>query len=108
MVQQLIAVILIAFFIYGLYKQRKNAYLSRSEYALWLSFWSASLLLVIFIRQLDTLVARFGFSASGIDVLIYLAIAFLFQLSFRQRLRIEKMDRDISELNKELSLMKGK
>jgi hypothetical protein len=51
-------------------------------------------------------VADFGFSASGINFLAYLAILILFYLNFRLRLKVEKMDKDITAVARKIALDK--
>ncbi len=107
--QQIIALLLIIFFIFRLVLQRKIGKLAKVEFLLWLVFWSFSALIVIFIKQIDQLVAYLGFSSSGINVLLYLAIALLFYLLFRTRLQIEKLKKEITVIIQKMALSnKGK
>ena len=106
MLQQIIAIIIIAFFLVRLFKQRKKKEINGSEFLLWLIFWLIALGAIIFIRQIDTLVAYLGFSGAAINFLVYLAILALIYQVFRMRLKIAKMDKNISELNQALTLKK--
>jgi hypothetical protein len=98
MIQQSLAIFIIVFFIIRLFLQKRKGTISGAEFLLWFFFWSASLLVIVFIRQIDSMVAYLGFSSSGINVLLYLSIAWLFNLLFRVRLKIEKLEKEISEL----------
>ncbi len=98
MLQQSIALIIIAIFVWRLTVIRKTSQLSRNEFRFWLSFWIVSALAIIFLKDIDKLTSLLGFSSSGINFLLYLAIIILFYLIFRLRLQILKMDRDISRL----------
>jgi hypothetical protein len=101
--QQIIAIIIIAFFALKLFGQKKKNQIGGNEFALWLVFWGLALLAIIFIKQLDALVAHFGFSGSGINFLIYLAVLMLFYFIFRLRLNFAKLDRQLTDLTRQIT-----
>ena len=98
MLQQVIAVLIIAFFVLKLNTQKKKKEISNNEFYLWLTFWLVALIAIIFIRQIDAFVNILGFSGSGINFLIYLAVMALFYLVFRLRLNIAKLDKNLTEV----------
>jgi hypothetical protein len=104
MLQQIIALVIIIFFVTRLFKQKTKQEIGLNEFRLWLIFWSIAAVAIIFIKQLDYLVARLGFSGSGINFLIYLAVLALFYLVFRLRLELAKTDRQLTELTREITL----
>jgi len=104
--QQFLALIIIAFFVSRLIKQKNKKEIGRGEFGLWLFFWIFSALAIIFLKELDRLASNLGFSASGINLLFYGAILVLFYLIFKLRLRLAKMDRDLTDLNRALTLIK--
>lgn len=104
MLQQIIALIIILFFILRLFDQKRKNNLSSNELRLWLSFWLLAAAAIIFIKQIDQLVRYFGFSGSGINFLIYLAVLILFYLVFRLRLNLDKIDRNLTELTRQAAL----
>ena len=106
MFQQIIALLVIAFFLARIFKQRKNKQVSRTEFLFWIVFWFLSAMVIVFIKKIDTLVADLGFSAAGIDVLLYLSVAALFYLIFRLRVKLEKIDREITKIVREIALKK--
>lgn len=106
MLQQIIALIIITLFLIRLFKQKNKKEISASEFLLWLIFWLTALAAIIFIKQIDALLAYFGFSSAAINFLVYLAILALIYQVFRMRLKIAKMDKNISELNQALTLKK--
>ncbi|MCK4540160.1 DUF2304 family protein [Candidatus Parcubacteria bacterium] len=106
MFQQIIALLIILFFLVRLFWQRKNKQVSRTEFFFWLIFWFLVALVIIFIKKIDILVAGLGFSATGIDVLLYLSVAALFYLIFRLRLKLEKIDREITKIVREIAVKK--
>jgi len=104
MIQQILAALIIFFFMGRLIRQKKQKKISGGEFSFWFIFWSSVLLATIFLKSIDSLVANLGFSASGIDVLIYLAVAVLFYFVFRLRIKQEKIERDITKIVREISL----
>ncbi len=106
MLQQIIAIIIIAFFVFRLFGQKRRKTIGGSEFALWLVFWLLALGAIIFIRQIDVFVAYLGFSGAAINFLVYFAILALLYQVFRMRLKIAKLDKSISELNQALTLKK--
>lgn len=106
MTQQIIALLLIIFFLARLLKQKKNKVIGAVEFYIWMTFWLLAGGAIILIKQVDRLVAYLGFSGSGINVLIYLSVLSLFYLVFRLRLSIAKLDRDLTELNRHIALAK--
>ena len=104
MLQQAIALFIIAYFLARLFWQRRKHDISGAEFFFWAVFWSTAAGAIIFIKTIDRLLSGWGFSASGIDFLLYVAVAVLFYLVFRLRLRCEKTDRKITKIIRELSL----
>jgi small membrane protein len=104
MLQQPIALIVILFFVSRLIFLKKNKKIAGGEFIFWLAFWILAAVSVLFLKSLDRLVAGLGFSASAINILVYVAVIVLFYLNFRLRLKVEKMDRDITKLARALAL----
>lgn len=104
MIQQFIALILIALLVVRLIRQKNQAKISPSEFYLWLIFWILAGGAIALIKHIDRLVAYLGFSGSGINVLLYLAVIILFYLIFRLRLSLARLDQDITTLNRQITL----
>jgi hypothetical protein len=100
MLQQIIALIIIAFFISRLFWQKQKNHIGFNEFLFWLIFWIVSAVLIISLKIIDKLVSDLGFSGSGIEVLLYLSVASLFYLVFRLRLKLEKIEKDITKIVK--------
>ena len=98
MLQQIIAVVIILFFISKLNNQKRKKEISLNEFMLWLIFWLLALIAIVFIKQIDRFVHLLGFSGSGINFLIYLAVLALFYLVLRLRLTIAKLDKNLTEV----------
>ncbi|MDP2708445.1 MAG: DUF2304 family protein [bacterium] len=106
MLQQAIALIIIALILARLFWQKQKKYISLNEFLFWLAFWLLAALLIASLKFIDRLVADLGFSGSGIEVLLYLSIAGLFYFVFRLRLKLEKIEKDITEIVKHIALDK--
>lgn len=106
MIQQLIALIFILLFVVPLFKKKQKKQIGENEFIFWLLFWGLGALAIIFIRQLDQLLESMGFSGSGINFLLYLAVLSLFYLIFKLRLKISKLEKDLTDLVRAISLKK--
>jgi len=106
MLQQILALLVIAFFLLRLISQKNKKQINGNEFLLWLVFWLLALGAVIFIKQIDALVAWLGFSGSAINIFVYLVVLALIYQVFRMRLVIAKMEKNISTLNQALTLKK--
>lgn len=98
MLQQTIALIIIAFFLARLYWQKQKNYIGLNEFIFWLAFWILAAGLIIALKFIDRLVAGLGFSSSGIEILLYLTVTVLFYFVFRLRLKLEKIEKDITKI----------
>jgi len=106
MIQQIIALLILVFFVLKLTVQWRKKAININEFIFWLIFWLVASLLIIFIKPIDQLVINMGFSSSGINLIFYVAVLFLFYLIFKMRLKMVKMEKDITDLSRELTLKK--
>lgn len=96
----IIQIVLIIFFVFALFKvwSRFNAKeISLSNASLWSVFWIGA---AIFVFQ-PNLTARFAKILGvgrGVDAVLYLAVAGLFFMLFRILVRLEKMEKNITNL----------
>lgn len=104
MLQQIIALLIIISFIGRLVQEKNKKDINSKEFVLWLLFWLAAAAAIVFIKQIDQLVHWLGFSGSGINFLIYLAVLVLFYLGFRLRLSLAKLDHNLTDLTRHLAL----
>lgn len=108
MFQQILALVIIAFFLARLFWQKQKKQIGASEFIFWLVFWCLAALLIISLKWIDKLVARLGFSGMGIEVLIYLGMAILFYFIFKLRLKLEKIEKNITKIIREIALKNKK
>lgn len=95
---------IIAFFLARLYWQKQKNYIGVNEFLFWLVFWILAAVLIASLKFIDKFVAGLGFTGSGIEVLLYLSAAVLFYFVFRLRLRLEKIEKDITKIVKHIAL----
>lgn len=98
MFQQILALIIILFFLSRLFWQKRQKRITGGEFIFWMIFWLFALMAIVFIKKIDALVASLGFSGTGIEILFYLAVIVLFYLVFKLRLSIEKMEKNLTKL----------
>lgn len=102
--QQIIAVLIIALFIYQLTIQKRKKQIGANEYILWLFLWLIAGLAIIFLKQIDILLASIGLTASAINFLIYLSVLILFYFVFKMRITIYKLDKNLTKLTRIVTL----
>jgi len=102
--QQIIALIIILFFIWRLAIQKKKHKITKNEFSFWLVFWSIAALAILGLKFIDKLVIQLGLSGAGINYLLYVAVLILFYMLFRTRLKIVKIERDITRLTRDEAL----
>ena len=102
--QQFIALIVIIFFIFKLAKQKKKNIISKNELIFWLVFWMLAALGIIFVKQLDLILNNLGITSSGINFLFYISVLILFYFIFRLRLNLAKLDNQLTELARQVSI----
>ena len=104
MLQQIIALIIIAFFIWRLIVQRKKEQINQNEFNVWIGFWFLGALAIVFIKEIDRLVIQLGLAGSGINFLLYLTVIILFYHIFKLRLAVAKTEANLTKLARKVSL----
>jgi len=104
MIQQIIALVVIIFFLIIIFKQKKQGKINAGEFIFWYIFCIGAGVVIIFLKLIDKLVTKIGFSGNGIEVLLYVSVVILFYIIFRLRLQVEKLDRDITKITRIISL----
>ena len=82
---------------------KRKKLISGGEFALWMVFWMLATVMIIFIKQIDSIVAKLGFSGSGIEVMFYFGVVVSFYFIFRLRLKIEKIESSITAIIREMA-----
>jgi hypothetical protein len=103
MLQQIIAIIVILFFLFKLLQQKNKKLITNTEFLFWIFFWLSAGMAIIFLKQIDNFVLSLGFSGSGIDILLYLSVIIIFYLVFRLRLHLEQLEKNITTIVREIA-----
>lgn len=106
MQQQIIALIIISYFLARLFWQKQKKEINVNEFVFWFIFWLFAAGAIVLLKWIDKIVASMGFSGSGIEVLIYISIVILFYFIFKLRLKMEKIEKNITKIVREISLKK--
>lgn len=104
MLQQAIALIFIILFVWRLFNQKRKKQINNNEFIFWLIFWSLGALAIVFIKFIDQLLGTIGFSGSGINFLFYLAVMTLFYFIFKLRLKVSKLDKNLTDLVRKIAI----
>ena len=96
----------LAAIIYIIYSIRKNK-LSVAGSFIWILFCIALLFLSIFPYSIDKIAPSIGISYAPV-LLLLIALLILFMLVFQQSKKIEELQRKVTDLAQELSIVKSK
>jgi len=102
LIQYILLGILAAALVMTWRRERQGA-LGRLGAVLWSALWGVAAVVVL----LPDVASRFAGIVGvgrGVDAVVYLSVIFLFYLSFRIFLRLDKMDRDITQLVRRVSM----
>lgn len=103
MLIQLLMSLFVVFALSRAYLQFRAHNTSLTAFIFWILLWSSSLVVVFWPHLIDYLSNFLGIQRS-IDVLVYFGIIFLFYLIFRSYIKIQEMEREITELTRSIAL----
>lgn len=103
MLQQVLAILIIAYFISRLFWQKKKKQIGAGEFVFWLLFWFLAATAILSLKWIDKLVANLGFSGNGIEILFYIAVIMLFYLVFKLRLKVEKIEKNTTKIVRKIA-----
>lgn len=102
---QIVAFIIIIFALSRVYLRFKSNKSSVKEVVFWTTVWIL-IAIVVFLPQTMSYLARMLGVGRGVDVVIYLALLILVYWQFRNNVRTEKIEQDISKIVREIALKK--
>lgn len=100
---QIILLIIVLFILWRLYKRFTIKELTRREFIEWFLLWLAVGFLVIVPDSASYLANLVGVGR-GSDLVIYLALLLAFYLLFRIFVRLERQERELTKIVRELAL----
>jgi len=101
---QIIVIIISLFAISRVIIQFKNNQMAPLGALFWIILWSSVIILDINPSILSFVASNIGVGR-GVDVIIYLSIIVLFYLLYRTYAKLEKTDRDITKLVREIAIL---
>lgn len=103
MLIQIMLLIIITIIILRLIAKKRSKELSGRQFSGWLLIWLLASVVVIW-PDLTVWLANYVGIGRGSDLVVYLAIIFLFYFVFRLLLRIEKMEKNLTKVVREETL----
>lgn len=103
MLIQIILIAIIALIAIRLVAKYKSKELPLKNFLGWLAFWLTAVIAVIW-PDLTARAANYVGIGRGADLVVYLALIFLFYFIFRLLLRIEKMEKNLTKVVREEAL----
>ena len=100
---QIILLIFIFFVFWRIVSKAKRKEITFRETFFWAVFWILVTMAVIFPKATDVFAQKLGVGR-GADLLVYLAVIFLFYLIFRVFIRLEKIEKDITKIIRKIAL----
>lgn len=99
---KILTVIFIAFASSRAFLRFKDKALSRGGVIFWLTLWAATLVLVFVPTISDKIAGALGLSR-GVDSIFFIAIILNFYLVFRLYIKIDQVDKDLTDASVNLS-----
>jgi hypothetical protein len=107
MLIQIILLIFIGFVFLRIFSRIKRKEITLKEGIFWSFFWVLVGLAVLFPKTTDLFAKTLGVGR-GADLLVYLAVIFLFYLVFRIFVHLEKIERNITKIIRKIALEEKK
>jgi small membrane protein len=104
---QIFAFVFVTFAVSRALLRAKDKKITIFELFLWLGIWGG-LILVVFFPGITSYIADIVGIGRGIDVIVYTSIGLLFYMIFRLYVKLEDSEREITQLVREIALMKKK
>jgi hypothetical protein len=102
---QIITTIVVLFLISRVGTRFKNKEITFKEAVFWGVLWFGVGIVVLFPDIADTIASRIGIqTATGIDLVVYIAVGLAFYLIFRMFVHIERLERDITKVVRHIAL----
>ncbi len=103
MIIKILILLFVLFVVWRTFLRYKASDISFREFIIWTTFWLIVLLASFLPQKTDVLAQRLGVER-GADLLVYLSIMVLFFVAFRLIVKLEKIDRQITQLVRKIAI----
>ena len=100
---QFVITLFAVFAVYRAYRAFFADILDRRKFLMWSCFWTA-VVIVIYLPQTTDFVAKILGVGRGVDVVLYISILVLFYGLFQQSRKVDKLERSLTELVRQLAI----
>ena len=107
MILEILAVLFTFFALSRVILRARDNKLDIAEFLFWTTLW-VGFLIVVFLPDITSKVARIIGIGRGIDLIVYTSVALLFYLQFRLYVKLEEREQEITKLTREISFLKKK
>jgi hypothetical protein len=105
MLIQIITIVVVLFLITRVGSKLKRKEITFKEAVLWGVLWFAVAIVVLYPQIADKVASYIGLqTATGIDLVVYIAVGLAFYLIFRLFVHIERIERDITKVIRHMAL----
>jgi small membrane protein len=105
MIIQIITIIVVLFLLWRVAIKLKRKEITLKEAGYWGIFWFLVGVVVLYPKIVDKIAEFVGLqTATGIDLVVYIAVGLAFYLIFRMFVRMEKIDKDITKIVRHIAL----
>ncbi len=102
---QVITTIIVLFLITRVGSKLKRREITFKEAVMWAILWFGVGIIVLYPKLADRIASEIGLqTATGIDLVVYLAVGLAFYLIFRLFVHIERIERDITKIIRDIAL----
>lgn len=104
-----IQIILLVFFLFAwsrVFKKYRSSEIKLKELIIWSVFWLIAGVVVLVPNSTNTIAGFVGIGR-GADLVVYISLALLFYILFRIFYRLEKIEKNITKITRELALKDG-
>ncbi|MBT4277273.1 DUF2304 domain-containing protein [Candidatus Falkowbacteria bacterium] len=105
MLIQFLIILFSLFAISRLFKKLRSKEVRNTEFYSWLFFWFLVIGATIWFKETDRIANFFGVE-KGADLAVYVSVLFLFYLIFKLIVKVEKQEKEITKITREIALKK--
>lgn len=100
---QILIILFVVFVLYRTFLRYKNKDITGRELGIWVVFWALVALATAYPKKTDVLANLVGVER-GADLLVYLSVIVLFFVVFKIIVKLEKVDKDVTEVVRNVAL----